>query len=169
MSACVFVCHRVREHVRGYYRHCTQTLNSLSRTQILSSRCTLQPQRSIYLSMASDDVVTCYLGYTRKQFAFGCLPGTICKEEEEVEDAQVGQPSQTIRGKIVYTFGGLGFLLEPEGTQEYLLAEGGLFWFNCGYAWRNQRQGSARAVATQHHCMKLSSEETHQKTSHCVQ
>ena len=40
----------------------------------------------------------------------------LCKEEEEVEDAQVGQPSQTIRGKIVYTFGGLGFLLEPEGV-----------------------------------------------------
>jgi len=38
----------------------------------------------------------------------------LCKEEEEVEDAQVIQPSQTIRGKIPYTSGGLGFLPEPE-------------------------------------------------------
>ena len=38
----------------------------------------------------------------------------LCKEEEEVEDAQVGQPSQTIRVKIPYTSGGLGFLPEPE-------------------------------------------------------
>ena len=37
----------------------------------------------------------------------------LCKEEE-VEDAQVIQPSQTIRGKIPYTSGGLGFLPEPE-------------------------------------------------------
>ena len=57
MSACVFVCHRVHEHVRGFQRHRAQTLNAPS---------------------------------------------------------QVSQPSQTIRGKIPHTSGGLGFLPEPK-------------------------------------------------------
>ena len=57
MCACAFVCHRVREHVRGYYRHHAQTLNA---------------------------------------------------------PLQVSQPSQTIKGKIPYTSGGLGFLPAPK-------------------------------------------------------
>ena len=30
MCACAFVCHRVREHVRGYHRHRAQALNAPS-------------------------------------------------------------------------------------------------------------------------------------------